>query len=418
MINRTVPPPTKEISTISYLAPTSKLIAKNTYLHWINEVSNEGFKLDFIFKAGTIFEEKIIAKLTADLIFSGTPDKTSEQINDEIDQYGGFVNVEVTAEDATLSLFGLKENFIDLLNIVVDALEQVTFPKRELDQLVATKRQSFLIAQQKVAIQARQHFLTSVFEGTPFSRVTYLEDFDNVDAKKIKTFYAENYLKGLKMVCLIGDIDEQKVDYLTSKVSAWCTDEVEKPSYSFKNKATKIHVEKEDAVQTAIRIGRLLFNKKHEDYISFGVLNTVLGGYFGSRLMTKIREEKGYTYGIGSGVAQSVHTGYFFIATEVGKAVKEEALEAIKNEIKLLQEEFISEEELSLIRSYSIGQLLSQSDGPFAMMDRFLSVERFGMGFEYYDKVLNTINNITVEEIRDLARKYLNWQDMIIVTAG
>lgn len=173
-----------------------------------------------------------------------------------------------------------------------------------------------------------------------------------------------------------------------------------------------------NALQSAIRVGRILFTKEHEDYLDFLILNTIIGDYFGSRLMKNIREDKGYTYGIGSMISEFKKSGYFLIATEVGTEVKEDALNQIKLELERLQTEPVPEYELELVRNYMLGQLLKSADGPYAMTDLFLSVEIHGKSLDFYNEAIHRIQNIRPERIMELAKKYLNWKDLTIVTAG
>jgi predicted Zn-dependent peptidase len=161
-----------------------------------------------------------------------------------------------------------------------------------------------------------------------------------------------------------------------------------------------------------------LFNKTHPDYCDFTVLNTILGDYFGSRLMSNIREDKGYTYGIGTLLGELHETGYFVIATEVGKDVKDATLIEIQMEISRLQTELVGTEELLLVKNYMIGQLLKSADGPYALTDLFLGVETFGLNLDFYNKSIDAINNITPERIQELAIKYLKWEEMTVVSAG
>src|SRR5690606_21921235 len=156
----------------------------------------------------------------------------------------------------------------------------------------------------------------------------------------------------------------------------------------------------------------------HPDYLDFLVLNTILGDYFGSRLMANIREDKGYTYGIGSMVAETDDTGYFLIATEVRKDVREDTLNEIRFEINRLQNELVSTTELELVQNYMLGQLLKSADGAYAMTDLFLSAEIHGKGLGFYNEAILAIRAITPERIQELARKYLNWEDMTIVGVG
>ena len=418
MINRTEAPELQELHHIDFVTPENIELENGAILHWIHEVNDDAVKIDFIFQAGSIFDKKLVAKLTGDMLFSGTKDKASSEITESIDRLGGFTNVEVTAEDVTVSVLGLKENIDELVAIVLDAIKNAHFDEKELSQKIQSKKQGMAISLQKVATQARRTFVKSLFDNTPYGKMTMLEDFEKIERTEIVNFHNNFYKNGLQKIAVVGALEQSQIDRLIVQVKGLTSEERLLNKYGFNYTADNIHIEKEGAVQTAIRIGRILFNKTHEDYIDFTILNTVLGGYFGSRLMSSIREDKGYTYGIGSGVAQMKQTGYFFISTEVGKAVKDEAIKAIQNEIELLQNKPLDDLELSLVKNYSIGQLLKNSDGPFAMMDRYLSVTKFGMGLDYYDKVISHLQNITPKRIQELAKKYLKWEELVVVSAG
>jgi predicted Zn-dependent peptidase len=134
--------------------------------------------------------------------------------------------------------------------------------------------------------------------------------------------------------------------------------------------------------------------------------------------MANIREDKGYTYGIGSHVVEFERTGYFVIGTEVKKEVREDTLSEIRKEIELLQREPVSEAELNLVRNYMLGQLLKSADGPYAMTDLFLSAELNGKDLEFYNEAIQTIKSITAQRIQELANTYLKWEDLTVISAG
>jgi predicted Zn-dependent peptidase len=161
-----------------------------------------------------------------------------------------------------------------------------------------------------------------------------------------------------------------------------------------------------------------LFTRKHPDFIPFTILNTVLGEYFGSRLMSNLREDKGYTYGVNSMVSEYQNIGYFLIATDVAAEHVDSALKEIRFEIEKLQTELIEQEELDLVKNYLLGQLLKSADGPYAMTDLYVHLQSFGLEVDYYNRYIHEINEITSEELQDCAKKYLNWDDLTIVTAG
>lgn len=175
---------------------------------------------------------------------------------------------------------------------------------------------------------------------------------------------------------------------------------------------------KEDALQSAIRIGKILFNKKHPDFQPLQVLNTAFGGYFGSRLMSNIREDKGYTYGIGSGLASLQNGGYFFISTEVGVDVCKSAIHEIYFEMERLRKDLIPQDELELVKNYLLGTFLRSVDGPFAMADRFKGIMEYGLSYDHFDKYIATIKNITASQLRDLAQTYFDKDSMVELVVG
>jgi predicted Zn-dependent peptidase len=159
-------------------------------------------------------------------------------------------------------------------------------------------------------------------------------------------------------------------------------------------------------------------NKLHPDHHKLQVFNTILGGYFGSRLMTNIREDKGYTYGIGSGIISLQNSGYFFISTEVGADVTKDALAEIYKEIELLRTEEVSLEELDLVKNYMLGHFLKSCDGAFNMASLFESVDSFGLDYSFYDEYINTIKTITPKTIKELGVKYFKKSDLKEVVVG
>ena len=304
-------------------------------------------------------------------------------------------------------------------NIIIDSIKNVTFPTEEIVEIVADKKQQFKINQEKVSAISQRIFQSKLFASNEaYSSLMNEEDFENVDRNSLIEYHKKHYLNGLTKVVLVGNIDDATVNHVISQTKPLLTEKQRNYPSQFKNEIGETHIAKEDAVQSAVRIGRILFNKKHEDYIDFLFLNTILGDYFGSRLMSNIREDKGYTYGIGSMVSEFDNTGYFMIATEVGNEVREATINEIKFEMNRLQTELVKQDEIQLIQNYLLGQLLKSADGPYAMMDLFLSAEAQNFDLDFYNTVIDKIKSISAERIQMLAKKYLNWEDMTIVTAG
>ena len=419
MLNRAQQPTINDITHIPFVEPQIRVIGSDTTLYWMKDVLDETVRIEFHFNAGTIRSKEKIAGFVNSLLFSGTNSKTSIQINEELDSLGAFVDNEIGQETAIVSVYCLRKNINEVTEIVVDAIHNASFPLEEVEDLTREKRQQFLIGNEKVSMLARRKFQQLLFANSEdYSRQITLEDYDNINRDSLTDFHKEYYLKGLRKVIVVSNLEESYINELVDKISPWNSQV--KPSFenNFINKQGTFHVEKTDAVQTAIRIGMPLFNKTNQDFIDFQILQTILGDYFGSRLMSNIREDKGYTYGIGTGVSESNNSGYFIIATEVGKEFVEPTLKEIQFEIDRLKNEEVPSNELSLVKNYLLGQLLKSADGPNAMLDLFMSVQLHNLDFSYFERVIQRINSITSEDLKTIANKYLDWNKFTIVTAG
>ncbi|HTN17820.1 MAG TPA: insulinase family protein, partial [Chitinophagaceae bacterium] len=151
--------------------------------------------------------------------------------------------------------------------------------------------------------------------------------------------------------------------------------------------------------------------RTHPDFAALVVLNTIFGGYFGSRLMSNIREDKGYTYGIYSSIGAFAHDASLTIHTEVGSHVVDQAVQEIYKEMELLCAEPIAEEELLLVKNYLLGNILGDLDGPFSIMQRWRSLILNGFTIERFNENIRTYKNITAAELQALAQQYFNPKD-------
>lgn len=418
-MDRTQAPPLSAITEIEFVAPSILAINEHVNLYHMSHVLNDTARFDLYFNAGKIRNQKSLSSFVNGLLFSGTKDKTSVEINAAINRLGGFLDSGLSAENAVISMYCLKEHLPELFEILFDAIVNVSFREDELSDFLSDRKQKLQISREKVSYLAQSNFQKELFASDE-RYATILEDehFELVAREDLKKFHEQFILNGLERIIVVGDIPEDQIQTIATKAREIAVTEKLEFANSLENRVGSKHVEKEGALQSAIRVGRTLFNKNHPDYLDFLVLNTILGDYFGSRLMSNIREDKGYTYGIGSMVAEFNETGYFLIATEVGTDVREAALGEISKELEQLQNVLVSEEELDLIRNYMRGQLLKSADGPYAMTDLYLSAILQGKDLEFYNEALKAINEISPQRIQELAQKYLKWEQMTIVTTG
>ncbi len=423
-LNRKLPPDFKAIDKIDIQHAESFTLDNGIKVYTIDSGSQELTKIEFIFKAGMYYQDQpLVASASNNLLETGTKSYTANQLSDEIDFFGSFFECAVDQDYSALALFSLNKYLDKSLHYVEEIIKYPTFPKDEFDIYISNKKQKHLVNSQKVNVLARRRFTELLFgEQHPYGRDVKTEDFDKLNLDVIKAFYRSHYHSSNCTIVASGKLPATLIRVLNQFFGQTTWGDVQPinaPVTKLDTSSERKHfIEKPDAIQSAIRVGRTLFNKTHPDYFKFQVLNTILGGYFGSRLMANIREDKGYTYGIGSGLSSLVNGGYFFIATEVGADVTNNTLTEIYKEIKLLREELVDVEELETVRNYVLGQFLRSVDGPYALADKFKAIWEFGLGYDYFEKYFDAVKKITPEEIKALANTYLQEKDLIELVVG
>ncbi|MCE3258461.1 MAG: putative Zn-dependent peptidase [Bacteroidetes bacterium] len=424
-IDRTQAPEFHTISKVDVIRAESRKLSNGIEVHSINAGSQEIIKLEFIFKAGMYYQPAaLIASTTNSLLETGTKSFSANEISDGIDFYGSFIELGVGQDYSCITLFSLNKYLTESLRFVEEIIKYPVFSEEEFKIHIANKKQKHQINSQKVNIIARRKFSELLFgEKHPYGIDVQDKDFERVNLAELREFYNKYYQSKNCTIIAAGNLPSNLTETLETFFGKkdWGVqiEPIMRKEIPLQTTTQRIHhVDKPDAIQSAIRIGRIMFNKTHPDYYHFQVMNTILGGYFGSRLMANIREDKGYTYGIGSGLMSLVNTGYFFISTEVGSDVTDSALEETYKEIKLLREELVSDNELETVRNYILGQILRSVDGPFALADKFKAIWEFGLDYSYFDRYFNAVKTVTPQQIREMAQKYLQEKDLIQCVAG
>jgi len=249
-----------------------------------------------------------------------------------------------------------------------------------------------------------------------------LSDFDKLNTTKIKEFYKKHYTADSCRIIISGKIRpeyKQIINKYFGKRKFSMDTKLETKKFKIiPETEQKLYIEKKNTVQSAIRIGTIMINRQHADFIDMQIVNTILGDYFGSRLMKNIREEKGYTYGINSGLVSMINSGYFIISTEAGKKVKDLVLKEIYYEIDKMKSEEVPFDELELVRNQMIGQMQRGLNGPFALSTAFRQLMLNGQDYDFYDKMLDRIKNITSKEVLELSNKYFDTNNFHEIVVG
>jgi predicted Zn-dependent peptidase len=420
-MNRTVAPEYTQPESLTIQFPEEINLANGIALYWLKDVKDDSVKLDIEWCAGSKYQsKKLVANFTNKLILSGNENQSGPEIAEKIDFYGGYLQHETDRDHAGFAIYGLRENIGNVFEIFAEAFGSVTFPESQFEKERSVASMSFKIESKKVKNICQRRFLKAIFgEGSVYGSSAEESDFENVQINDLKAYFQSTYKHGKPVLFLVGNVDEAFIQQLKTWAEKFSPQPLDfTPGDPAQEKGRIENIAVQDAVQSAVRVGRLMFKKTHPDYFKFQLLNTILGGYFGSRLMANIREDKGYTYGIGSHVSVMEDAAYFVISTEVGIEVREQTIEEIFKEIERLQTELVSDEELLKVKNYLLGDFLRQANGPIAMMENFKNIHFNNLPRSYYTDFIHAIHETTAAELQDLAVKYLQKSDLSVVTAG
>lgn len=423
-VNRETSPGYKPIEKIDYIRAEKQALSNGIPLYLIDAGYQDVLRIELLFKAGSRVEPvPLVASATNAMLNEGTQQRSARQIAETFDYYGSYFYLQSDRDCGNLVLFTLSRYLDETLEVLEDIIKNSCFPEKEFSVYVQKRRQQFTEEKSKVKTIARVKLLRSLFgQDHPYGREILIRDFKNLNLPQCTEFYHTHYLPSNCRIIMAGKINDKTFNAVDRHLGQWNqvkTGTSDKHQYTpVSAGSNRIFIEKKNAVQSAIRVGRLLFNKKHPDYIGMQILNTVLGGYFGSRLMKNIREEKGYTYGIGSAIISLHNAGFFTISSEVGIEVCKAALKEIYREITILREKLIPEEEQNLVKNYLLGEILRMFDGPFALAESFKSILEYDLDYSHFEKTIETIRTISSEQLRDLAVKYLDPDALSEVVAG
>lgn len=420
-MNRTIAPPHIQPNQLVFDFPTHIQFKNGVNLYWLNDVKDNSVKLDLEWAAGSKYQKKrLVASFTNKLMLSGNNNFSAAQISEAIDFFGGYFQNEIDTDHSGVSIYGLSEQIGNIFEVFSSAFLNCTFPLAEFEKEHTISLANFKIDSQKVKNCCSRSFNKYIYgENSPYGQVAVEADFEAISRDDIANFFQEYYLNTQPTLFLVGRVSDQFIQ----QIEKWTDNFPAKPEKTIqpnldqKKGRIDIEVPNSQGVQAAIRIGRQLFNKNHPDYFNFQLLNTYLGGYFGSRLMTNIREDKGYTYGISSHLTVQENAAAFIIATEVGVEVKEETIKEIFIELENLRTQLIEEEELQKVKNYMLGDFLRRADGPIALMENFKNIHFNQLKKTYYTDFIQAIHKATASDLREVAQRYLQDSEMLIVTA-
>jgi zinc protease len=422
-LQRKKAPEFRAIDHINLIRPAHQKLNSGCDIFCFNSGDQELVRIEWIFGNQRFDAGKPLLNIAVNtMLTDGTASLTAAQIADKVDFYGAFLQVDYGYDHSQVTLYSLNKHLQHTLPVIYDIITNSIFPVKELETFIRNQQQKLQVSMQKNDFVARRVFNKAMYGQTLYGLGADPNDYKILNREDMLGHFKQMYQPSNCTIIIAGKIEQEILDLVTNTFDTGWTNSDVKPDTTqpgLQPAAEHFYFnEKPDALQSAIRIGIPAINRTHPDFPALQVLNTVLGGYFGSRLMANIREDKGYTYGIGSGMASLKQGGSLFIATEVGADVCKAALNEIEKELNLLRNEPIPAEELSLVRNFMLGSLLGSLENVFSHADKFKNLYFAGMDYDYYDRYVNVVKTVAADQLQDLANRYLNFDQFYKVIVG
>ena len=400
--------------------PQTEKLANGMDLYLINVNSTELVRVDFMFKGGQWVQDKPLqTAMSMKMLREGIIDSSLHKIPHYIDYKGVSIDVTSNMSYCVLSLSCLKRYVFEIILIIVSVLNNLPFEDDKFRIALEQSKRSFEISMDTVGEQCKRLFYKSLYGvNHPMSRFPEYVDYDSLTIHDLKS-YCEKYITAPNCnVFLTGNLTSGFVSDFIKTIQKYCLRNGGNfnnyPIYELSehDKRYVLKMEK-PLVQSSIRIGREFLSRTHADYIPMTVLSTVLGGYFGSRLMSVIREEKGYTYDIHSDIYQMPLNSSFVITTETGNKFVENVIEDIYVEMDKLSSELIPNEELQQVKNYMLGNMCRNYEFGFGFSNRIMQLICSGIKLDDIITGAEIISDLTSNKLRDISRKYLSPNSMI-----
>jgi zinc protease len=424
MVDRTIAPDSVDFTSFEIKQASTNFLDNGLPVYYLQSGLQNILRLELVFNAGSWFEpSKSLSYLSSKMMVEGSKTKSAKDIAESVAAYGAFMEIHAGFENVNFTFYLMEKHLSCLLPVISDCLFESIFPADELLNLKNITTQSLRVNKEKSQFLASAEFRKILFsEPHPYGRQYWEEDIEAVSKNKVEEFANEFFTLDKLEIFVAGQFNEDTVRHLLNqyfgktlfnKISAKKSPVVD----SVGNQKESV-ITKAGSVQSSIRVGYHVIQRNNPDYIPLAITNEILGGYFGSRLMRNIREEKGFTYGIQSSLHTLKNGAYFVIATDVKIENTRQTIEEINKEISTMQSKLVSEQELQTVKSYMLGRFMNSINSPFSLMDKFKTLHYSDLNYQFYNGYVQSVNQVDPEKIKDMANRYFNQSNLLQVVVG
>ncbi len=430
MIDRSISPPIYPIGSLT-LPPLRQWTLDNGLpVYSIVAGTQEVVRIELILPAGRTYElSRMASRAATVLLREGSRHHTAAALAEHFDFYGASINFPFNLDSGNAVLYSLNRHLEHLLPVWAEMLLDPLYPEAEL-RAYCRRQQSLLRDDlENVDLVAYREVTEKIFgDSHPYGYNTQPADYATLQREDIVQHHQRCFVPAGSAIIISGRVTPAIEKLLNQYFGQWKNTQPA-PAAIVPNTGIPrtgppppdlayTHLHRIGAVQTALRVGRRTFDRRHPDYGGLYLLHNLLGGYFGSRLMENIREDKGYTYGISSSLDTQRYDGCLYIDAEVSNDNVAATLREVRHEMTRLCEETVGDEELAMVRNYLMGSFLNMLDGPFNLAELVRTIVVNDLPLLYFDDLVTTVRETTAGELRTLAQRYLDPNDWLTVEVG
>ncbi len=426
MLNRSQQPPLHTVGKVDIPLPEKHVMPNGITMNVLNTSDEEMIRLDLLINGGGLWyqSQPLQATFANSMLRQGTRQFSSEKVAERLDYYGGWLESSTIIKHSYVTLYSLSRYFPQLVELLRSVVMEPLYPEKELSVALERGRQQFKVGNQRVDVKCRKAFRQALF-GTDFPSARYavLEDYGRLKSEALAEFHRQFYHSGNCTVYLSGKVTAEAVRLVKEAfgTAPWGDTSFARPSYTHKpvsSQEKRVAVTCDQAVQSAVNMGFITIDALHSDFHKLRVLVTLFGGYFGSRLMKNIREEKGYTYGIGAGIQGFPGCSLLSVNTQAANEYVEPLIREVYAEMDRLRREPVPEGELMMVKNYMMGMLNRAFEGPLSLADAYLFLDTSELPYGFMADSARAISEVTAPELRELACRYLLDERVVEAVAG
>ena len=421
MIDRSIAPQVFPFPALPTVNLTVRTLSTGIPCYCIGNTQIKLLRMDIRIKAGSYFQTQTsVARACIKLLTEGTEKHSSEEISEIIDYSGCYFESRSERDFAVISIYFPATSAQKIFPLLQEMFTQAVFQEDKIKIFKQKIKNSLAINLEKTSYLGYCQLAQRIFGADhPYGTTATMENIDAFTRKDVLQFYRQYYHAGNMRIFLAGNINEDIIDILDHTLGQIRTDTSSPAEYKAPPLAdtAPVHIAKPSSMQASIYLGKKFYTLTHPRWNEYEVLNTLLGGYFGSRLMTNIREDKGLAYNISSRMSAMVHDGVFYIHADVNKQQVALAVKEIYAEMNVLKEKLVDEHELITLKNYMYGSLLRNFDGVFSQLDRVMDINDFDLSMNYFEQKTTTIKSIQASALRDLAQELFT-PDFVEVVVG